>query len=127
MACTNTVVPDASLDSEVDLGTDASLDEAVVILDGSSVDDMNVPDSTTDTALDTASDLEIPDMEVPANCTAMDVMQVGFCRPIRGYYWNGGACVLLSGCSCAGDDCENVFPTTEACDLAYPDCPRNRI
>ena len=135
IACSSSATPDASLidspmmDGQADTETDAVEDNAVVILDGSATD--APADLSGDSELDATPDLNIPelnipDMDIPRDCTAMDVMQVGLCRPIRGYYWNGGNCVLLSGCSCAGEDCVNVFPSSAVCDAAYEGCPRVR-
>jgi hypothetical protein len=55
-------------------------------------------------------------------CEGMDVQEVGSCEPVRGYYWDGEACVLLSGCSCEGDDCDRVYGSMETCEAAYRTC-----
>jgi hypothetical protein len=38
------------------------------------------------------------------------------------YYWNGNFCTPFSGCQCAGEDCDKVYPTMAACDDSYRTC-----
>jgi hypothetical protein len=57
-----------------------------------------------------------------APCEAMDVQEVGSCEPVRGYFFDGEACVLLSGCACEGDDCDRVYGSMETCEAAYRAC-----
>ncbi|MBX3272143.1 MAG: hypothetical protein KF729_17895 [Sandaracinaceae bacterium] len=57
-----------------------------------------------------------------ARCERMDVREEGGCEPVRGFFWDGADCRLLSGCSCVGRDCARVFPTDDACRAAYRAC-----
>jgi hypothetical protein len=38
------------------------------------------------------------------------------------YYWNGNFCTSFSGCQCAGEDCDERYPTMAACDQSYQAC-----
>jgi hypothetical protein len=55
-------------------------------------------------------------------CAAQDAHTVGSCEPFRGYAWNGQACEVISGCSCQGADCDNLFSTEQECQSAYTAC-----
>ncbi|HOD24709.1 MAG TPA: hypothetical protein PKK83_20590, partial [Polyangiaceae bacterium] len=66
-------------------------------------------------------------------CKPQDVQAQGPCAMVLGMYWDGAACVTLSGCSCVGSDCSHgfeeshAFPTgilsaQETCEKAYRGC-----
>jgi hypothetical protein len=59
---------------------------------------------------------------LPAGCEAQDVREVGACEPFRGAAWNGASCVVVSGCSCEGADCDNLAPSLEECVAAHAHC-----
>jgi hypothetical protein len=59
---------------------------------------------------------------LPAGCEAQDVREVGSCEPFRGAAWNGTSCVVVSGCSCEGADCDNLARSLEACAAAHAHC-----
>lgn len=56
-------------------------------------------------------------------CEPQDVEGSGACRLLLGWYWTGGVCLPLSGCSCLGDDCPNLFSSQQECELAHRECP----
>ncbi|MBK8587702.1 MAG: hypothetical protein IPN77_01025 [Sandaracinaceae bacterium] len=61
----------------------------------------------------------------PFDCApAMDVSDaaVGDCDAILGYWWNGVDCRSLSGCSCSGDVCGDLFANDEDCEAAHSAC-----
>ena len=47
---------------------------------------------------------------------------VGDCGAILGHWWNGTECRSLSGCSCSGAACEELFATETACRAAHAGC-----
>lgn len=57
----------------------------------------------------------------PVDCDVDDARGVGTCEPLRGYAWNGFSCVIVSGCSCAGTDCDSLS-TLEDCEAAHRTC-----
>lgn len=57
-------------------------------------------------------------------CAADDVMEVGSCEPLRGFYWDGTSCQILSGCECVGRDCDRVAATLEECQMRHAGCER---
>jgi len=60
----------------------------------------------------------------PEPCVPMDVREVGDCEPIHGWYWNGTRCEALSGCECAGEDCDRLFASLRECLDVTAGCPR---
>jgi hypothetical protein len=58
----------------------------------------------------------------PPDCTAMEVKSICNNTFPLGYYWNGSACLLLTGC-CAGKDCDFLFSTKAECDSTFALCP----
>ena len=67
---------------------------------------------------------DCPDVVCSPECAAMDARGEGPCLAFFGYAWNGNECVGLGGCTCEGDDCDQLFDSIEACDKAYEMCPR---
>jgi len=49
------------------------------------------------------------------------VLDPAICRCILGYYWDGRACVSSANCQCLGN-CEQLYPSREACAAAYARC-----
>ena len=61
----------------------------------------------------------------PIDCPeAMDVdnASVGECETVLGYWWAGLECLPLTGCSCVGDICEELFSTLDECDSTHSGC-----
>jgi hypothetical protein len=61
-------------------------------------------------------------VDEPKGCDPMQATGVGACAMFMGYTWNGKACVGVSGCSCAGIDCDFLFDDPGQCEDAYGDC-----
>lgn len=59
----------------------------------------------------------------PSACSPMDVQGVGPCDAILGWYWDGAACQVLSGCSCEGEGCDRLHASPEECAAASASCP----
>ena len=57
------------------------------------------------------------------SCAAQDATAEGDCEAEIGTFWNGSACVTLSGCSCVGADCDTPWGNLAACMAAYANCP----
>lgn len=47
---------------------------------------------------------------------------VGDCESVLGYHWEGIRCVPLTGCSCVGDVCAELFASMEECEGAHGEC-----
>jgi hypothetical protein len=58
-----------------------------------------------------------------APCQRQDAVGVGPCDAILGYAWDGRKCQALSGCSCQGSDCGQLYPSGELCQDAHRSCP----
>lgn len=57
-----------------------------------------------------------------APCAAMDAQSSGDdCTSIDGYAYDGRICAPVV-CGCLGADCEALFPSIEACDVAHAAC-----
>lgn len=61
-------------------------------------------------------------LDAALDCSAMDAMAIGPCGAVLGVLWNGTACVSISGCSCGGTDCADLFRTEAACRARYAGC-----
>ncbi len=55
-------------------------------------------------------------------CSAMDAVGSGECNCFIGFSWNGSSCVGLSGCSCAGDDCDRLTTSLADCQAQHDEC-----
>jgi hypothetical protein len=55
-------------------------------------------------------------------CVRQDVTPVGLCEVILGWYWDGGKCDALTGCSCSGPDCDELFASPGECQKAHLKC-----
>ena len=67
----------------------------------------------------------LPDNTDP--CAAQDARGEGACRAIVGVVWDGEACQTISGCSCTGSACDEIYQSVEACErdraaCLEPDC-----
>lgn len=58
----------------------------------------------------------------PVSCEAQDIRAEGPCAAILGVAWNGEACVALSGCSCAGSECDAMYDDMEWCTRDHAEC-----
>lgn len=63
------------------------------------------------------------DVSLPG-CAAQDATGQGLCDRLLGIYWQSNRCVAVGGCSCAGADCGDSYPSFEACEMAHVICPR---
>jgi len=57
-------------------------------------------------------------------CDPQEARGEGGCEVEIGVVWRGGYCSSISGCSCVGDDCGNLYDSVEACLTAHRDCDR---
>lgn len=57
-----------------------------------------------------------------ARCDADDVHASGTCDLALGWFWDGSACVSLSGCVCDGTDCGLAASDPGECDAAHATC-----
>ncbi|UJR82168.1 hypothetical protein [Sandaracinus amylolyticus] len=55
-------------------------------------------------------------------CEAQDARGEGACLLFLGYAWNGAACTGISGCQCIGADCDELYPSPDACSAARAGC-----
>jgi len=49
----------------------------------------------------------------------MDALGEGACNAVIGVVWTGATCSYISGCSCGGQDCVNLFASVEECELVF--------
>ncbi len=47
---------------------------------------------------------------------------MGNCELLLGVIWDGESCDYLSGCSCEGSDCGDLFESVDACEDVYSFC-----
>jgi len=62
------------------------------------------------------------DAHKPCPCRAQDATGSGGCALFHGWKWDGMECVGVSGCTCTGDDCGNLFQELDECEKAHVDC-----
>ncbi|HEY8430582.1 MAG TPA: hypothetical protein VIL20_19515 [Sandaracinaceae bacterium] len=55
-------------------------------------------------------------------CAAQDAAGEGPCDAELGLRWNGEACESVTGCTCAGTDCDALFSDRVACEAAHAHC-----
>jgi hypothetical protein len=56
------------------------------------------------------------------NCAPQDAFGQGPCEAFFGYKWNGSSCQGMSGCSCQGSDCGNLWFDKSECETAHASC-----
>jgi hypothetical protein len=56
-------------------------------------------------------------------CVAMDVQGDEECYCMLGFYFDGTDCLPLTGCECAGADCDKLGLTLEDCVAQHETCP----
>jgi hypothetical protein len=56
------------------------------------------------------------------SCAPMTVGSSGSCSSEPRYYWSGNACLPFRCETCTGPDCEGLYPSASACDLAHTAC-----
>jgi hypothetical protein len=59
---------------------------------------------------------------IEVSCGAQDASGSGLCEAFFGYKWNGSSCVGISGCSCQGSDCGNLYGDPIQCASAHETC-----
>ncbi|MBX7197413.1 MAG: hypothetical protein K1X94_35520 [Sandaracinaceae bacterium] len=110
---------DLQLDAQL-LDRDADRDAQLLDRDGSLLDlDGSLLDRDG-SLLD--RDGSLLDRDGALLCAPMDARGEGVCDLALGIVWNGSACVPISGCSCVGADCADLFRTDAACRLRYAAC-----
>lgn len=57
--------------------------------------------------------VEEPPVEDP--CDPMDAEGDGLCYLFLGYAWDGGECVIVGGCECTGEDCDELYEELDEC------------
>lgn len=57
-----------------------------------------------------------------ATCPAQRIRGEGPCTAILGSRWNGTSCENVGGCSCVGEDCGDIYQTSQACESAHRLC-----
>lgn len=55
-------------------------------------------------------------------CSAQDALGQGPCLTAIGYVWDGMGCEVVSGCDCAGNDCDALFDDLDTCLAERIDC-----
>ncbi len=58
-------------------------------------------------------------------CETQGVIAEGDCGRPLGVFWDGAACVSLSGCTCIGPGCTAGFADVAACEAAHAPCTRS--
>jgi hypothetical protein len=51
----------------------------------------------------------------PRGCAPQEARGVGDCDASFGVAWDGAQCVLISGCECTGDGCDQLYRSFDAC------------
>jgi hypothetical protein len=55
-------------------------------------------------------------------CQAQDIQGEGGCSAVIGWRFDGRECQSVSGCSCTGSDCDEIYESSEACQQATNHC-----
>lgn len=69
-----------------------------------------------------ATELSAEEEAVDPRCPPQDAEGEGGCALFHGYKWNGMSCEGVSGCTCSGADCGNLFNTLEECQRKFCRC-----
>ena len=99
-----------------------------VVFDGRSCQVMSgceCKGSDCDNLFDTVADCEEVYKPCMADdCKPMDVKPVGQCAMVLGVAWGGPdyGCNYMSGCSCDGSDCDDLYSDIESCERDYNQC-----
>ncbi len=114
----------AGLDSSQGSGPDSG--DADQTTDNSGEEDATHSDSDSsegDSGQDTTGSSEGNGSTIfQESCPAQDAEGVGECKMYLGTIWNGSECVTLGGCSCEGDDCDELFKSEDACKEKMESC-----
>ncbi len=60
---------------------------------------------------------------VSCKCAPQDAYGQGPCAAFLGYKWDGGQCVGISGCTCTGSECDQVW-NYDTCIKEHAECPQ---
>lgn len=60
--------------------------------------------------------------EGPSPCEGQDAEGIGFCDAYFGTMFDGRQCVSVSGCSCRGADCQNLYMDRTSCERDNISC-----
>ncbi len=60
--------------------------------------------------------------ETSPSCEAQDAYGEGPCDAYLGVRWNGTSCEGVSGCVCAGTDCDSLYTDTTSCEADHAGC-----
>jgi hypothetical protein len=88
--------------------------------DSSSSDESTASESDTSESDTSESDTSETDTG-DDSCGPQGALPEQLCETFLGYYWDGTACVSLSGCPCDAD-CPPLFESPVDCWLAYQSC-----
>lgn len=55
-------------------------------------------------------------------CAPLDARGSGDCAAVFGVTWDGARCTWISGCGCAGTECDRAYDTIEECQAAHSGC-----
>ncbi len=64
----------------------------------------------------------MPEPYDPSSCLPIDAAPEGPCAYPLGVFFDGSSCWMGSGCSCVGQDCDEVYSSIEECELAHAYC-----
>lgn len=64
-----------------------------------------------------------PDGGTDDPCRRQDARGSGRCALFFGYAWNGRECSGISGCTCLGTDCGDLYSSLNECRRAHAECP----
>lgn len=62
----------------------------------------------------------LPDNSDP--CAAQDARGQGACAAVIGVVWDGDSCTTISGCSCEGTDCDDLYDSQSECQRDNIEC-----
>ncbi|MBK8173698.1 MAG: hypothetical protein IPK60_25635 [Sandaracinaceae bacterium] len=129
LACSNdpdvTVTDAGSVDAATnDAGTTDSGALEAGSVDAGMVDGTTPADlgSASDAATDLGSSVDASIDGGTVTCGYQDALGEGACALFLGYAWDGESCYGISGCTCEGADCGNLYESPESCEDAYAPC-----
>jgi hypothetical protein len=65
--------------------------------------------------------------ETRGPCAPQRFQGVGTCEPGPIYYWTGFGCYGLVACDCIGPDCDDGYPSEDACMAAHAECTQASV